>query len=210
MLSGLVQHWNFAPDRELSGMSKIAAEALLKSVMQDSSPERKEFSSPPPWNDIYPPQGFIDAMGVALDCVQAKTIHYFGLADETILRWLCSRASTEVSTTDMASWWGTDIGDYDTPANSISRVPLDLSRVKFNHEGAPRTLQALIQDMRLSEGDFYTFQRRMMGGPHCIGCLGPAIEQCRRTDDYEWQEGAGYLIGVWKAASQSSVPSKAI
>ena len=185
-------------------MSKIDAEALLMSVMQDSDRERVDFSTPPPWKDIYPPFGFIESMTVALDRVQAKAVHYYGLADETILRWLCSRDPIAVSVTDMASWWGVDMGAWDVDdvqSNPKTRVPPELRDVKFYDEGVPRVFQAFIQDMKFPEGDFYLIQRRMMGGPHCIACLGPAIEQFLQMDGYEWEDGPGYRIGVWKPSS---------
>ena len=186
--------WSDVPD----------AEALLKAVMHETGSEEVTFTSPPPWKDIYPPKGFIEAISGALDRVQAETIHYYGLADETILRCLCSRDRDNVSVTDMAGWWGAEAGPWDIDVaapNPLSRLPPELSNVSFYHEGAPRKFQALIQDMRIADGDQLLLHRRMTGGPHCVAYLGAAIEQCHHTGDYEWQEGLDYVIGIWKGHS---------
>lgn len=141
-------------------------------------------------------------MTVAIERVQAKSIHYAGLADETMLRWICFLESTQVSMMDMVDWWGMDQGeDADEGEPLKSRLPPKLNGLTFYSEGAPRNFQALIQDMRLGKNAAESFYRRMAGVPHCVAYLGPAIEKCRRSSNYQWQCGTGYLIGTWNVAA---------
>lgn len=185
-------------------MEKFDSESLLTKLMGGNDLGWKDFSSPPPWHEIYSPLGFIEAMTVAIDRVQAKSVHYAGLADETILRWICSLESTNVSVMDMVDWWGMDRGDDEEGDEPLkSRLPPELTNVAFYSEGSPRNFQVLIQDMRFGENALVSFYRRMVGVPHCVAYLGLAIEQCRRSSNYEWQCGTGYLIGVSNVAARN-------
>jgi hypothetical protein len=178
-------------------MHKINSELMLTRLLEGNDLGRAFFAAPPPWREIYPPHGFIDAMAIALLRVNAKSIHYAGLADESILRWICSLDATQISVMDMVDWWGMDQGeDADTFERQNSRLPTELKDVMFYSEGAPRKFQALVQDMRLGSNAAISFYRRMAGAPHCVAFLGLALENCPRPANYEWQSGTGFLIGI--------------
>jgi len=180
---------------------KTNPEFLLAKLLEGNDLGGEYFATPPPWREMYPPHGFIGAMTIALRRVHVKSIHYAGLADESILRWICSLESTEISVMDMVDWWGMDQGDDDdTFKRQNSRLPTELKAVTFYGEGAPRKIQALIQDMKLGSNAAISFYRRMAGAPHCVAYLGMALKNCPRPANYEWQSGTGFLIGISNAS----------
>ena len=184
-------------------MNTVDARALLTQLSSSESGEILPsdcFASPPPWVDFYPPTGFLPELAATLRQLDAKAVHYIGLADESILRFLAA-LPLRVSVMDMLNWWGVEEGNTDsgTLFSTKNRVPKELAQIRFFIEGSPTLNDVVIVDVRTPRGLITDMQffKRLNAEKHCIALLGPALKILRHLPDYDWSDGEGFSLGVF-------------